>query len=95
MVKNEFIRERNIGEYLVTLPEPPPLKEIHNYGLKTKDQKFPIIQPPKNYDLLFGDEQKKYSFPNGRTEKTVCGFTIMEILSMLQDCIGFILPIGT
>ena len=59
MVKNEFIRERNIGEYLVTLPEPPPLKEIHNYGLKTKDQKFPIIQPPKNYDLLFGDEQKK------------------------------------
>lgn len=59
MVKSDFIKERQIGEYLITLPEPPPLKEIHNYGLKPKEQKFPVIQPPKDYDLLFGDDQKK------------------------------------
>jgi hypothetical protein len=59
MQQSNFIRERQIGEYLVTLPEPPPLKEIHNYGIKQADQKFPVIRPPRDYDFLSPEEQKK------------------------------------
>lgn len=57
---NEFKTERQIGEYLITLPSPPPKKEILNYNLPKKEQKFPIIRPPKDFD--FWEDKDKAEF---------------------------------
>ena len=46
----DFVVERTIGEHKVTLPKPPPKKEIANYDLPVEDQKFYRIQPPDNFE---------------------------------------------
>jgi hypothetical protein len=53
----EFIRERIIDEIKVTLPEPPPQKEILYYDLPRKEQKFTPYEIPKNFDDLPREER--------------------------------------
>lgn len=56
----DFERERIIQDFSITLPEPPPAKEIDNYGRPTKDQKF--TPPSREYvkNLSFKLEDKDY-----------------------------------
>lgn len=56
----EFKTVRQIGEYEITLPTPPAKELIHNYGLPISEQKFPVIRPPKDFDLW--DDKDKLEF---------------------------------
>lgn len=49
------------GELLIELPVMPPEKQMRNYGLKIKDQKFRYEQLPENFDLLDYDTQLQYA----------------------------------
>ena len=40
MKRSDFIRERKIGEFTITLPEPPIETEILNFELEQKKQKW-------------------------------------------------------
>lgn len=49
MEKVDFKTERQIGEYTIVLPSPPPAEKIINFGLPKEIQKFPLIRPPKDF----------------------------------------------
>lgn len=57
---NNFQREREIYGLKCILPEPPPLKEIANYNLPQKDQRFvPVVVPD---DLRMWQPEKRKEF---------------------------------
>jgi len=57
----EFQTERQIGDYTVTLPSPPSdIKKILNYGLPAKQQKFPVIRPPKDFWSWESDKKNEF-----------------------------------
>lgn len=49
------------GELLIELPVMPPEKQMRNYGLKLKDQKFRYETLPENFKLLDYDTQLAYA----------------------------------
>lgn len=56
----DFIRERQIGEYKITLPAPPQAKDIANYNLPKEKQKFYVTQVPSNFRALPPGDRKKF-----------------------------------
>lgn len=57
MKKNDFIRERNIGEITIILPEPPDESEIANYGMDKSKQRFIPKKVPKDFDEWTTEQQ--------------------------------------
>lgn len=56
----DFLRVRTIGEHIVTLPEPPAAKDIANYNLPQKDQKFIRTELPKDFRSWTKEARKKF-----------------------------------
>lgn len=56
----DFIRERIIGEHTIILPEPPAAKDIANYHLPQKDQKFIRTELPKNFRKWEDEARKEF-----------------------------------
>ncbi len=56
----DFIRERIIGDYTITLPEPPAVKDIANYNLPQADQKFIRTEIPKDFKSWPREERRKF-----------------------------------
>lgn len=68
----DFIRERIIGEHTILLPEPPPIKEIANYNLVQKNQKFIKTELPK--DFRRWDNEARKDFIKKEWDKRLNGY---------------------
>lgn len=55
--RSDFIRKRQVGELLITLPEPPIESQIANYNLPQKEQKWKSTPIPRDFDRLPYEEQ--------------------------------------
>lgn len=76
-IYSKFKREREIGDLIVTLPKPPPKKEIANYDLPKKDQKFSVIQKEITEairSIHSWTEEEKVSFENREWDRRENGF---------------------
>ncbi len=68
----DFIRERKIGEHTIMLPEPPAAKDIANYDLPQKDQKFIRTELPK--DFRKWESQARKDFIKKEWDKRINGY---------------------
>jgi hypothetical protein len=67
-----FIRERVIGGYTITLPEPPAAKDIANFYVKQENQKFTRTELPK--DLRKWEPEARKDFILKEWEKRLNGY---------------------
>lgn len=56
----DFVRERIIGQHTILLPEPPISKDIANFNLPQKDQKFIRTELPKDFKNWEKDARRKF-----------------------------------
>lgn len=60
MEENKFTITRIIGEHTITLPTPPKLSTIDNYGLPLEKQRFARTETPKDFKLWEADKKKEF-----------------------------------
>ncbi len=68
-------RTERIGEFDVPFPKIPPEREMLNYELKTKEQKFIVRTLPK--ELMYWDEQKREEFIAAEWHRRLNGYWIL------------------
>ena len=68
----DFIRGREIGEYKITLPEPPDKKKIANWDKPIKEQKFVRTELPTNFKSL--QDAQKRDFIKNEWDKRLNGY---------------------
>lgn len=56
----DFIRERIIGDFKITLPECPPIDKIANYKLPKPEQKFTRTELPKDFKNWTPEARKQF-----------------------------------
>lgn len=56
----DFVREREIDGYKIVLPEPPQQKEIANYDLPQKDQKFIRTELPVDFKSWTKERRQEF-----------------------------------
>lgn len=60
LIRSQFQRERLIYGLTITLPEPPPVKEIANYDKPQKDQRFVPVEIPHDLRMWQPDKRKEF-----------------------------------